>query len=110
MYPLQPLGNKVIVLRDPPQERLGKERLILASDGAKEVQSTGIVKAVGPGTWSNTGQHFLPTVVCKDTRVVLPPQGFEVLWQFDKTGRTCVVREDQLLAIVREPVCDPSAD
>jgi len=102
---LQPLEDRVLILRDPPVKAKGQ---ILLPDQAQEVQLTGTILSVGPGLWSPDGTRFLPTFLNPDQRVMMPVQGGEVLWGEDPTGRTVMFRQSQLLAVLPEKVKDPS--
>ena len=102
---LQPLEDRIVVRRDASsQETPGGLQL---PDGAREVKLTGEVLFVGPGRWSEDGKVFLATTVVTGDRVVFPPQGYDILWSYDLTGQTIILRQSQLLAKIPGPVQDP---
>ncbi len=102
---IQPLEDRVLIKRDPPKEKIGQ---ILLSDGAKEVQDTGTILAIGPGVWSTDGTHFIPTFLNPDQRVIMPVMGGEVLWGQDPTGLLTIYRQSALLAVLPDKVQDPT--
>ena len=102
---LQPLEDRIVVRRDvSSHETPGGLQL---PDGAREVKLTGKVLFVGPGRWSEDGKVFLATTIVTGERVLFPAQGYDILWDYDKTGQTLVLRQSQLLAKIWTKVTDP---
>ena len=52
---------------------------IVVPDLGKDRNESGTVVAVGPGKFSVTGDHFLPTQVKVGDKVILPTMGFTKL-------------------------------
>ena len=102
---LEPFEDRVVVLRDEP-EKLSTGGIAL-SDRAQPVKLTGKVLFVGPGRWSEDGKVFLATTIVTGERVLFPAQGYDILWDYDKTGQTLVLRQSQLLAKIWTKVTDP---
>ncbi len=54
MENVRPLGDRVLILRDKTEEKIGR---IFVPDAAKEKTQTGTVLAVGPGKTNEKGQR-----------------------------------------------------
>jgi co-chaperonin GroES (HSP10) len=52
MPKITPIKNRVLIKQAPSQERVGKEKLLLAPQGSETWPTTGTVVAVGPGVQS----------------------------------------------------------
>ena len=102
---LEPLEDRVVVLRDEP-EKLSTGGIAL-SDRAQPVKLTGKVLFSGPGVWSPDGKKFMANFITSGDRVMFNPQGYSVLWDYDKTGRTIILRQSELLAKLPSKVSDP---
>lgn len=102
---LEPLEDRVVVLRD--KAKTVSDGGVALSDRSQEVKLTGKVLFVGPGRWSEDGKVFLATTIVTGERVLFPAQGYDILWDYDKTGQTLVLRQSQLLAKIWTKVTDP---
>jgi len=89
MAKLTPLYDKVIVLADPAEEKVGS---IILSDAARKPPSRGTVIAAGPGTPET------PTTVKVNNTVVYPPNCGDPLTIDGK--EYLVMRESDILSII----------
>lgn len=102
---LEPLEDRVVVLRDKASQFSAKGLELPAR--CQEVKLTGKVLFVGPGRWSADGKVFLATTITSGERVMFPAQGADILWDYDPTGRTLILRQSQLQAKISSKVQDP---
>ena len=90
MAKLIPLYDKVIILPDAPEEKVGQ---ILLSDAAKKPPSRGTVVAAGAG---NPG---FPTTVKSNDTVLYPPMAGDPITIDGK--EYLVMRESDILSIIQ---------
>lgn len=94
---VRPLGDRVIVEREKPPEKIG---LIHIPDSAQEKTQRGKVLAVGPGRLTESGMRIEP-VVKKGDRVIFgryAGDGVGGVWD-RSTADQLVLREDDILGI-----------
>jgi chaperonin GroES len=95
---LTPLGNRVIVERDPAPEKVGN---ILIPDNAKEPPKKGTVIAIGPGLRCPDNGIFIETSLQPGERIMFGPYvGVEVAIEGDDGQKVTrlIMREDEVLA------------
>ncbi len=96
---LEPLGNKVVVERDPEEEKLGS---ILLPDQAREKPRKGKVVAVGPGKMLDNGQLAPMPVVVGDVILFRSWAGEEFGKHAKTSENQVIMTADDVLAIVRD--------
>jgi len=93
MENVRPLGDRVLILRDKSEEKIG---LIHVPDAAKEKTQTGLVLAAGPGKVNEHGQRIEPSVK-KGDRVLFSKYAGE---GNEKESDHVIVREDDILGVI----------
>jgi co-chaperonin GroES (HSP10) len=95
---LSPLGSRVLVKPDKPDER-SKSGLIIIPDNAKKPTGTGVVVAMGPGMLKKDGERWPMPDVVPGERVI-----FDWRSPFPETElngvKLLVMRDDHLLAVL----------
>lgn len=94
---LQPLGDRILVEREMPEERTVGG--IVLPDKARDKSKRGMVLSVGSGKLNKNGKRIPPTVKPNDLTLFSGSSGEDIKIE----GREMLlIREEDILAVVRK--------
>lgn len=97
MKNIKPLGNRVLILRSKAKTTKGG---ILLPETAKEKPKEGVVIAVGPGKFDESGKRETMNLKVGDTVLFSSYSGTEVKDSLNENEEYLILSEDDVLGIL----------
>lgn len=97
MKNIKPLGNRVLILRSKAKTTKGG---ILLPETAKEKPKEGVVIAVGPGKFDESGKRETINLKVGDTVLFSSYSGTEVKDSLNENEEYLILSEDDVLGIL----------